>query len=158
MLHINSLASHLVPAGGGVLVLVVSALASLLIFGLLVIWLLNLRSGVVSLSARVSKREEAISQLASEQQAHALLVRQMANDLEELRGRLEEQAAASQAAALWAASGAPINLNRRGQILRLSRKGMSVAEIARDLNVAQGEVELMLKVHDLGQQDLSNEK
>jgi DNA-binding NarL/FixJ family response regulator len=51
----------------------------------------------------------------------------------------------------WSNPALPMNLNRRGQILRLSRKGKSVAEIASDLHVAQGEVELLLKVHDFGQ-------
>ena len=43
---------------------------------------------------------------------------------------------------------ASLNLNRRGQILRLHGKGRSTAEIAADLEISQGEVELMLKVHD----------
>jgi len=41
-----------------------------------------------------------------------------------------------------------LNLNRRGQILRLHGKGRSTAEIAADLQISQGEVELLLKVHD----------
>ena len=41
-----------------------------------------------------------------------------------------------------------LNLNRRGQILRLHGKGRSAAEIASDLQISQGEVELLLKVHD----------
>lgn len=43
---------------------------------------------------------------------------------------------------------AALNLNRRGQILRLHGKGHSPAEIASDLQISQGEVELLLKVHD----------
>ena len=41
-----------------------------------------------------------------------------------------------------------VNLNRRGQILRLHGKGRSPAEIAADLQISQGEVELVVKVHD----------
>jgi hypothetical protein len=41
-----------------------------------------------------------------------------------------------------------LNLNRRGQILRLHGKGRSTAEIASDLQISQGEVELLVKVHD----------
>ncbi len=51
----------------------------------------------------------------------------------------------------WAAVDRPaasLNLNRRGQILRLHGKGRSTAEIASDLQISQGEVELILKVHD----------
>jgi DNA-binding NarL/FixJ family response regulator len=51
----------------------------------------------------------------------------------------------------WNAQDRPagsLNLNRRGQILRLHGKGRSPAEIASDLQISQGEVELLLKVHD----------
>jgi DNA-binding NarL/FixJ family response regulator len=41
-----------------------------------------------------------------------------------------------------------VNLNRRGQILRLHGKGRTPAEIASDLQISQGEVELVVKVHD----------
>jgi len=41
-----------------------------------------------------------------------------------------------------------LNLNQRGQILRLHGKGLSAAEIASDLKISQGEVELLVKVHD----------
>jgi DNA-binding NarL/FixJ family response regulator len=64
----------------------------------------------------------------------------------------EASSSSSSDSPLWSYSSGPLNLNRRGQILRLSRKGKSVAEIAQDLNVAQGEVELLLKVHDLSQE------
>jgi hypothetical protein len=43
---------------------------------------------------------------------------------------------------------AALNLNRRGQILRLHGKGRNTAEIAADLQISQGEVELLLKVQD----------
>jgi hypothetical protein len=110
-----------------------------------------LRQKIQSVAARVSARERSAAALASELEAQALLVRQMSIDLEELRKRLSERMeSAQQSVPLWA-SDMPVNLNRRGQIIRLSRKGKSIAEIASDLNVAQGEVELLLKVHDLSQ-------
>lgn len=43
----------------------------------------------------------------------------------------------------------PINLNRRGQVLRLLHRGDQAAEIASTLGISQGEVLLMLKVHQL---------
>jgi DNA-binding NarL/FixJ family response regulator len=99
----------------------------------------------------MSGRDRSAALFASELEGQALLVRQMSIDLEELRRRLAEQNESVQPVApLWA-SDMPVNLNRRGQIIRLSRKGKSIAEIANDLNVAQGEVELLLKVHDLSQ-------
>jgi len=110
-----------------------------------------LRQKIQSVAAQVSGRERSAAALASELEAQALLVRQMSIDLEQLRKRLSEQMESAQPVVpLWA-SDMPVNLNRRGQIIRLSRKGKSIAEIASDLNVAQGEVELLLKVHDLSQ-------
>jgi hypothetical protein len=70
----------------------------------------------------------------------------------ELRGRLDvlEQAARPGVPG-WPGESSSIQLNRRGQILRLAGKGRSIAEIAVDLGVSQGEVELLLKVQDLGE-------
>ena len=42
-----------------------------------------------------------------------------------------------------------MNLNRRGQALRLYRRGETPAEIARLLAIPAGEVRLLLKVHQL---------
>jgi DNA-binding NarL/FixJ family response regulator len=66
-------------------------------------------------------------------------------ELEALRVRLavvESRAAPSD----WAPQA--VNLNRRGQILRLHGKGRTPAEIATDLQISQGEVELLVKLHD----------
>ena len=66
-------------------------------------------------------------------------------ELETLRARLtvvESRLAPSD----WAPQA--VNLNRRGQILRLHGKGRTTAEIASDLQISQGEVELLVKVHD----------
>ncbi len=88
-------------------------------------------------------------------ETHAQLIRQMSTDIEELRKRLSERnEQMGPSLPLWSSADVPVNLNRRGQIIRLSRKGKSIPEIAQDLNVAQGEVELLLKVHDLSQQKL----
>jgi hypothetical protein len=66
-------------------------------------------------------------------------------ELETLRARVtvvESRLAPSD----WAPQA--VNLNRRGQILRLHSKGRTTAEIACDLQISQGEVELLVKVHD----------
>jgi len=66
-------------------------------------------------------------------------------ELEALRVRLavaESRAEPSD----WAPQA--VNLNRRGQILRLHGKGRTPAEIATDLQISQGEVELLVKLHD----------
>jgi uncharacterized membrane-anchored protein YhcB (DUF1043 family) len=118
-----------------------------------------LRLQVRQLSSQTARQEWAASKLAAEFEAQALQLKQTFAELEELRKRLLNYEERTQpAASIWPSSGLPMNLNRRGQILRLSRKGKSVAEIASDLHVAQGEVELLLKVHDLSQKNPTLQK
>lgn len=125
---------------------------AIILFVIAMICLAALRNRILRLASQLASRETITSNLAAELEAQALLARQMSIDLEELRKRLLEHHETGQSeATLWMSGSMPVNLNRRGQILRLSRKGKSVAEIAHDLNVAQGEVELLLKVHDLSQ-------
>jgi TolA-binding protein len=47
------------------------------------------------------------------------------------------------------ATAAPINLNSRGQMLRMHRHGESVPAIASALGVSQGEVKLTIRMQDL---------
>jgi len=49
----------------------------------------------------------------------------------------------------WVSSSESLNLNRRGQVLRLHGRGDSVPAIADALRLGQGEVRLMIKVHEL---------
>ena len=42
-----------------------------------------------------------------------------------------------------------LNLNTRGQILRLYRRGESVSDIASTLHVPKGEVNLIIRVHEM---------
>ncbi len=49
----------------------------------------------------------------------------------------------------WVSQAQSLNLNRRGQVLRLHRRGESAAEIASSLRMGQGEVKLMIKVYEL---------
>lgn len=44
---------------------------------------------------------------------------------------------------------APINLNRRGQMMRMHRRGESVAAIASALGVSQGEVKLTVRMQEV---------
>jgi hypothetical protein len=43
----------------------------------------------------------------------------------------------------------PLNLTKRGQILRMRRRGERAESIAGALSIPRNEVELLLKVHDL---------
>ena len=69
----------------------------------------------------------------------------MAADLEALRERVAA-AESRPVPADWTPQS--VNLNRRGQIVRLHGKGRTPSEIAADLQISQGEVELVVKVHD----------
>jgi hypothetical protein len=71
---------------------------------------------------------------------------EVVTELETLRARLAVAESQPVAPRDWAPQS--LNLNRRGQILRLHGKGRSPAEIASDLQISQGEVELLVKVHD----------
>jgi len=48
----------------------------------------------------------------------------------------------------------PLNLNKRGQILRMRRRGERPETIAGALSIPRNEVELLLKVHDLSQEQV----
>jgi hypothetical protein len=73
----------------------------------------------------------------------------------ELQSRIEQvsneakQTESKNQAAAWSPEAGSFNLNRRGQILRLHRRGESVAEIASALKVSSGEVKLVLKIQEL---------
>jgi hypothetical protein len=139
--------------------LIMAGMFCVLIFSVALVSLfLALRRRVKQLTSELASRSASLSNFGAELEAQALLARQMSKDLEELRRRVINHDEISQSASsVWQSAGLPVNLNRRGQILRLFRKGKSVAEIASDLRVAQGEVELLLKVHDLSQMGINSE-
>jgi DNA-binding NarL/FixJ family response regulator len=72
---------------------------------------------------------------------------ELAAELATLRVRLAAAESRATATPTESASQA-VNLNRRGQVLRLHGKGRTAAEIAADLQISQGEVELLVKVHE----------
>ncbi len=49
----------------------------------------------------------------------------------------------------WVSQAQSLNLNRRGQVLRLHKRGESAAEIASSLRMGHGEVKLMIKVYEI---------
>ena len=154
-------ASHLAPTSpiNSPVLWVAGIVCFLLLFAIVLAFCVILQYRLRRLVSRAVSHEAAMSTVGAELEAQALLSRQMSVDLEELRKRvLDHEEIARPSKPIWDTSGVPLNLNRRGQILRLSRKGKSVSEIASDLSIAQGEVELLLKVHDLGQKDPTPEK
>jgi len=42
-----------------------------------------------------------------------------------------------------------VNLNKRNQVIRMSRRGQPAANIAASLSMSRKEVELLLKIHAL---------
>jgi hypothetical protein len=64
---------------------------------------------------------------------------------EQLRTQLEEVTRPSPVV------GQPLNLNKRGQVLRMRRRGENPETIAAALAVPRNEVDLLLKVHQLAQ-------
>lgn len=76
-------------------------------------------------------------------------------ELAQIRARLTELE--QRPASNWNPDTPPINLNRRGQVLRLLGRGDQPSEIAGTLGISQGEVLLMLKVHQLTNQNRDRE-
>jgi hypothetical protein len=88
------------------------------------------------------------------------LARKSREQCEQLEGRITQVAEAAerlkeQLAELekpqWVPA-QPLNLNKRGQILRMRRRGERPETIAGALSLPRNEVELLLKVHDLSQE------
>jgi hypothetical protein len=52
--------------------------------------------------------------------------------------------------------GQSLNLNKRGQVLRMQRRGESPETIAAALRIPQNEVTLLLKVHELSREHVSH--
>jgi hypothetical protein len=58
----------------------------------------------------------------------------------------------------WLSQAEGLNLNRRGQVLRLHRRGDSASDIASALRMGKGEVQLMIRVYELGRGSLGAEE
>ena len=75
---------------------------------------------------------------------------ELAVQVGQLRLRLEEVEGRKTPLSDWAtAEPSSLNLNRRGQVLRLYRRGDSVAHIASTLGLSTGEVALIVKVQEM---------
>lgn len=114
-----------------------------------------LLSGVaVVMSLTFARRLRAeLAQVASQPVSNPVLERaltELADQIGQMRLRLEEVEQRKGPLADWpAAEPASVNLNRRGQVLRLYRRGDSVAHIASTLGLSTGEVALIVKVQEM---------
>jgi hypothetical protein len=104
-------------------------------------------------SFKKSFKKEATQAVAGVRDFESLEARvaHLVAEMDELREGEGERDAGRPAPVGWAPEVAGVNLNRRGQVLRLRRRGRTVEEIASTLQMSRGEVELMVKVHELSQ-------
>ncbi len=79
------------------------------------------------------------------------------NEIEKLSHRIYELEQRSTPAPEYISAPASVNLNRRGQVIQLHRRGKEAAAIASALKVSQGEVQLIIKIHDLTQSGFSEQ-
>lgn len=75
---------------------------------------------------------------------------ELAESIERLRAEHEEAARPSPVPT----SGQPLNLNKRGQVLRMRRRGENPETIAAALSIPRNEVDLLLKVHQMSLEQL----
>jgi hypothetical protein len=108
-------------------------------------------SEVEELRAHLNVVEHECSLAGQSAALESLRHTKWSGELEEARVRLQELERERRSLAEAGVEPDYLNLNRRAQILSLHRKGQRVPEIAAALRIPQGEVELMVKVHDLSQ-------
>jgi uncharacterized protein DUF6115 len=132
MLELFEVFSYWVPLGLGAIALALGALCVGQFFSFK-----KLLGQAVAVMRDIEPLEATVAHLAAE--------------MHELRDRLGEREAEQPAPAGWPQEVTGVNLNRRGQILRLRRRGRTVEEIATTLQMPRGEVELLVKVHELSQ-------
>lgn len=105
----------------------------------LVLVFLRLKSG------RRAPAPEAAPAAGSEQ-----ALTELASEIGQLRLRLDEVEQRRSPLSDWPAAGpSSVNLNRRGQVMRLYRRGDTVAHIASTLGLSTGEVALIVKVQEM---------
>jgi DNA-binding NarL/FixJ family response regulator len=96
---------------------------------------------------RKFRAAESIS--ANALQNVALNIQKLEKEIKAYRERLEEAEQRHVPVPDHLAAPASIHLNRRGQVAQLHRRGETVPSIAVALGISQGEVKLLIKLHDL---------
>jgi hypothetical protein len=106
-------------------------------------WLfVKLRAALGQLAKSIAVHEQLSEQTA------ALNVRLVA-----LEARLNTVDQSRKEHSDWLSQAESLNLNRRGQVLRLHHRGDSVSDIASALRMRKGEVQLMIKVYELSREN-----
>lgn len=102
------------------------------------------------------KLQEIAAGKATREEVAAALAKVQA-ELEETKAGIRELQEARAAYQSRISESAGINLNHKGQVLRLHRRGESIAAISSALRVPAGEVSLIVKVHEMTQDVLISE-
>jgi DNA-binding NarL/FixJ family response regulator len=102
---------------------------------------------VVVLAGR-RERGRLLARIAESELAASEQVNAVRGEMAKIVARLEEVEQVKNPLLMWAAQPAAVNLSRRGQVLRLHRRGSSIPEIASALKLSQGEVKLIIRVHN----------
>ncbi len=106
------------------------------VFGLFL--LVSFEKEIQKLKSRFAKRQDGDTS-----------TRELKREMEQLNYRLRD---AEERAGIMAAPPSPkanLNLNKRTQVLRMSRRGERAENIAASLSLPRREVELLLKIHGL---------
>ena len=74
--------------------------------------------------------------------------------VQEVTERLRAERNEPEASPVFPAAGHALNLNKRGQALRMRRRGENAETIAAALQIPRNEVDLLLKVHQLALEQL----
>jgi len=101
---------------------------------------------VLFLSVRLNLQRRPSAGAAPNGERLARTVDSLSAAFEQIRERLDEPPPPPMAT--WSGSPA-VNLTRRGQVLRLFRRGDSPRQIASSLGMRKGEVDLIVKVHQM---------
>jgi len=103
---------------------------------------------VLFLSLKLELRRQAGASGGMSRNRMEETVDDLSTAFEQIRERLEEAMQPPPVAPVW--SGNPsVNLTRRGQVLRLFRRGDAPRQIASALGMRRGEVDLIIKVHQM---------
>lgn len=104
-------------------------------------------SGCMFIRFRAALRQLAKSIAVHEQLSHQ--TNALSTRLVAIETRLNTMDQSGKEHSEWLSQAESLNLNRRGQVLRLHRRGDSVSDIASALRMGKGEVQLMIKVYEL---------
>lgn len=113
---------------------------------------------VIALFGSLKKEIGLLGHDASTANALAEKITEIQKQVEQIRSQVAELEQRRSPAADWSAEPASVNLNRRGQVLRLHRKGEPSSQIASALGMSQAEVRLIVKVHELTRPSPETEK